>query len=113
MTSNIEAQQMNIKITETLKNGSAALKDLQKLCSVEDVEKILDEAQDGIDKQNEIDAAFASINGSEEIDEEDLWGEFVSEMENNDLDAIEKLPEVPISKLPEIPNVEADDNFEK
>lgn len=112
MTSNIETQQMNIKIAETLKTGSAALKDLQKLCSVEDVEKILDEAQEGIDKQNEIDQAFANVAGADlAIDEDDLWSEFVNDLEANDLEKLEQAPEVPNNQLPEIPATELDQNF--
>lgn len=110
MTNEIESAEMNIKITNALKDGSSALKELQKLCSLEDVEKIMDDVQEGIDYQREIDQAIAGTadNLQIELDEDELWNAFVEEEEVDINKQLEQTPEVANNQLPEIPLVEVD-----
>jgi len=40
-----------MKVLESLKAGNESLKQVHKLFSIEDIEKIMDETREGIDKQ--------------------------------------------------------------
>jgi charged multivesicular body protein 6 len=41
-----------MKVLDSLKVGNQSLKEVQKLFSLEDIEKIMDETIEGIEKQN-------------------------------------------------------------
>jgi charged multivesicular body protein 6 len=41
-----------MKVLDSLKVGNQSLKEVQKLFSLEDIEKIMDETREGIEKQN-------------------------------------------------------------
>lgn len=87
---------------EGLKAGNESLKQLQKMMSLEDVEKIMEETQEAIEYQNEIDALISGANLTQE-DEDAIMAE---------LDEITKvdLPEVPTEKIPDaVPETEAED----
>jgi len=47
----LEFTQVEMRVLESLKVGNESLKEVQKLFSIEDVEKIMDEAREGIEKQ--------------------------------------------------------------
>lgn len=51
MTADIEFTQVEIKVLDGLKAGNAALKKLHEIISVDEVERIMDETRDGIEKQ--------------------------------------------------------------
>ena len=40
-----------LKVLDSLKTGNESLKEVHKLFSIEDIEKIMDETREGIDKQ--------------------------------------------------------------
>ncbi|XP_076640711.1 vacuolar protein sorting 20 [Halictus rubicundus] len=97
MTHDIEFAQVEMKVVDGLKVGNVALKKLQELVSIEEIEKIMDETKDGIDKQRELDEIL--LGGLTEEDEGEVEAE---------LDALlaaeveEKTPEVPADiTLPE------------
>lgn len=51
MTSDIEFKQVEMNVLDGLKAGNAALKKLHQLISVDEIERIMDETKDGIEKQ--------------------------------------------------------------
>jgi len=89
----LEFAQIESKVVEGLKAGNESLKQLQKMMSLEDVEKIMEETQEAVEYQNEIDALISGANLTEE-DEDAIMAE---------LDEITKvdLPEVPSERIPE------------
>ncbi|XP_003699565.1 vacuolar protein sorting 20 [Megachile rotundata] len=99
MVHDIEFAQVELKVIDGLKVGNAALKKLQDLLSIDEIEKVMDETREGIEKQKEIDEVLAG-----ELTEEDE-GEVEAE-----LDALlaaevkEKAPEIPQDViLPDVP----------
>lgn len=50
----LEFAQVEIKVIDGLKVGNTALKKLHDVLSIEDIEKVMDETQEGVEKQNEI-----------------------------------------------------------
>ncbi|GAM20782.1 hypothetical protein SAMD00019534_039570 [Acytostelium subglobosum LB1] len=88
MISKIEQAEFQAKIFESLQKGNAALKQLQKELSLEDVENIMAETEEAIEYQNEISKAMSGQFSSEEEDE--LLAE-LEEIEKQQL----QYPEVP------------------
>jgi charged multivesicular body protein 6 len=79
-----------------LKTGSAALKKVHDILSIDEIEKIMDESREGIEKQREIDELISG-----ELTEEDE--EAVEAELEAILDVEDQLPDVPADKLPEVP----------
>lgn len=105
MTHDIEFAQIEIQVVDGLKRGNEALKKLNDALNIEDVERILDETREGIEKQQEIDSLLSGVLTSE--DEDAVLSE---------LDSLiaESLPEVPSGdrmedNLPELPEVPSED----
>jgi len=82
----LEFTQVEMRVLESLKVGNESLKEVQKLFSIEDVEKIMDEAREGIEKQREIDDLLAGALTDE--DNEAVEKEFEEILQLS-------LPEVP------------------
>lgn len=86
--------------------GNEALKKVNELISIEDVEKILDETRESIEKQREIDEMLQGVLTNE--DEEDVEKEFEKMMADSLAPQVE--PRVPIAEpeefvsLPEVPS---------
>lgn len=103
MVHDLEFAQIEMQIVDGLKNGNIALKKMHELLSIEDIEKILDETREGIDKQNEIDEL---LSGNLTQDDEDAV--------LNELEAIiaESMPTIPDKEIkeeiafPEVPKEE-------
>lgn len=51
LTHDLEFTQVEMKVLEGLKAGNIALKQLHQLISIDEVEKIMDETREGIEKQ--------------------------------------------------------------
>lgn len=51
LTHDLEFTQVEMKVLQSLKAGNAALKQLHQLISIDEVEKIMDETREGIEKQ--------------------------------------------------------------
>lgn len=99
MVHDIEFAQVELRVIDGLKVGNAALKKLQDLLSIDEIEKVMDDTKEAVEKQKEIDEVLAG-----ELTEEDE-GEVEAE-----LDALlaaevkEKAPEVPQDViLPDVP----------
>lgn len=78
-----------------MKIGNAALKKVHDVLSIDEIEKILDESKESIDKQREIDELISG-----QLTEED--DEAVEAELEAILDVKDQLPEVPEEELPEI-----------
>lgn len=91
LVGSLEFAQIEAKVVEGLKAGNESLKQLHRLTSLEDVERIMDETREAVEYQNEIDALISGELTDQ--DEDDIAKE---------LDEITQLemPEVPADKLP-------------
>ena len=79
-----------------LRTGNEALKKVNEILNIDEIEKILDETREGIDKQREIDDLISGQLTQE--DEDDVEAELEAI-----LDVEDQLPDVPADKLPEVP----------
>lgn len=79
-----------------MKIGNDALKKVHDILNIDEIEKILDETREGIEKQQEIDDLISG-----QLSEED--NEAVEAELEAFLDVEDQLPDVPADKLPEVP----------
>nr|CAH0108288.1 unnamed protein product [Daphnia galeata] len=107
----LEFAQVEMQVLNSLKAGNESLKEVHKLFSIEDIEQIMDETREGIEKQKEIDDILAGALTAEDEEAVDL--EFAEIIKQN-------LPDVPafdsnISEieLPSIPMEEPKPKKEK
>ncbi|CAK9826338.1 Charged multivesicular body protein 6 [Anthophora retusa] len=101
MVHDLEYAQVELKVIDGLKVGNAALKKLHDLLSIDEIEKVMDETREGIEKQREIDAILSGeLSDKDESDvEAELDALLAAEVE-------EKTPEVPKDiTVPEEPQV--------
>uniref|UniRef100_T1J1H5 Charged multivesicular body protein 6 n=1 Tax=Strigamia maritima TaxID=126957 RepID=T1J1H5_STRMM len=86
----LEYAQIELQMIDGLKSGNAALKKIHEVLKIEDIEKILEETQEGVEKQREIDEL---LSGALTQEDEDAVSE--------ELDQIirESLPTVPMDDL--------------
>ncbi|GLV42824.1 Vacuolar protein sorting 20 [Carabus blaptoides fortunei] len=98
MVHDIEFAQIEMQVLQGLKTGNTALKKMNDLFSIEEIERIMDETQEGVEKQQEIDAILSGALTAE--DEEAVEAE---------LEEIigQSLPNIPTVVLtePELPDV--------
>lgn len=94
MVGDLEFAQIELKVIEGLKIGNDCLKKMHEVMSIEEVERIMDETQEGIDYQRQIDELLAGSLTSE--DEEAILEELEA-ITQEDLE----LPEAPKEPLPE------------
>ncbi|KAK1135886.1 hypothetical protein K0M31_000458 [Melipona bicolor] len=99
MVHDLEFAQVELKVVDGLKVGNVALKKLNDLLSIDEIEKVMDETREGIEKQREIDAILSgelTENDENEVEAE-LDALLAAEVE-------EKVPEVPEDViLPDVP----------
>ncbi|KAI5704599.1 hypothetical protein M8J76_015799 [Diaphorina citri] len=104
----LEFAQVEKEVIKGLQVGNEALKKVNELISIEDVEKILDETRESIEKQREIDEMLQGVLTNE--DEEDVEKEYEKMMAESLIPTPE--PKVPIAEpeefasLPEVPSEE-------
>ncbi|XP_015175576.1 PREDICTED: charged multivesicular body protein 6-A [Polistes dominula] len=101
MVHDIEFAQIEIKVVDGLKEGNVALKKLHDILSIDEIEKVMDETREGVEKQRELNELLSGELTQE--DETDIEAE---------LDALlsaeikETAPEVPDEiTLPDVPTV--------
>lgn len=105
MTHDLEFAAIEVQVLNGLKTGNEALKKIHDVMSIDDIERILDETQEAVEKQREIDALLSGALSNQ--DEEDVLVE---------LDNIikESLPEMPEEELPvELPEVPSEEIGER
>ncbi|XP_026324885.1 charged multivesicular body protein 6 [Hyposmocoma kahamanoa] len=106
LTHDLEFAQIEVQVLDGLKTGNEALKKVHEILNVDEIEKILDETRESIDKQREIDELISGQLTEE--DEEAVEAEL-----EEILDIQDKLPEVPTDKLPEVQKEKAKKEKEK
>ncbi|XP_017150328.2 charged multivesicular body protein 6-A [Drosophila miranda] len=95
LAADLEFAQVEMRVLDGLKQGNAALKKVHEMLDINEVERIMDETREGIEKQQEIDAILTDALTPQ--DEEDVLAELDA------LDAEEdgvQLPEVHTEVLP-------------
>lgn len=108
LTSDLEFSQIEQKVLDGLKIGNEALKKVHEVLNIDEVERILDETKEGVEKQREIDAMINQYADSAltEDDEADVLAELDQLIGADDKSAenVEEigddLPEVPTDTLP-------------
>ncbi|KAK9512780.1 hypothetical protein O3M35_001121 [Rhynocoris fuscipes] len=98
MIHDLEFAQVEIKVVEGLKVGSEALKSLNELLNIDEIERIMDETKEGIEKQQEINYLLHGKLTEEE--EEDVEKEYEELLKLEEEKLSEKLPDVPIGEPP-------------
>ena len=114
LVQDLEFSQVEQQVLDGLKEGSAALKKANEMFSVDEVEQIMFDTQESVDKQREIDELLSGALTQE--GEDDVMAE-LDEL----LEVEQKLPDVPTTdietediRLPEVPEQEPrDKNSEK
>lgn len=107
LTHDIEFAQIEIQVLEGLKTGNVALKNINAIFSIEDVEKIMDETREGAEKQQEIDALLSgALTAEDEEAVEDELAQIIGETmpqvpEDVTVDKEPVLPDVPEAELQE------------
>lgn len=95
LTHDLEFAQIEIQVLDGLKTGNVALKKVHDILNIDEIEKIMEESREGIDKQREIDEIISGQLTEE--DEEAVEAELEAI-----LDIQDELPDVPTDNLPEI-----------
>ncbi|XP_044729955.1 charged multivesicular body protein 6-A [Chrysoperla carnea] len=100
LTHDLEFTQVEQRVIDGLKIGNEALKKAHEILNIDEIEKIMDDTREGVEKQREIDIMLSGALTSE--DEEDVENEYESMiaelMPSTPRDATEEslnLPEVP------------------
>ncbi|KAL3247521.1 hypothetical protein MRX96_056954 [Rhipicephalus microplus] len=86
----IEFAQIEIQVVEGLKVGNESLKKLHEVLSVEAIEKIMNETQEGIEKQKEIDDLLSGQLSAE--DDEAVLAELEALVSEDEARAVLDLP---------------------
>lgn len=98
LTNDLEFAQVQQQVLDGLQVGNEALKKIHEVLTIDEVERIMDETREGIEKQEEIDAILAAGVLSQE-DEDSVAAELeelvASTLPAIDEDIDDKLPEVP------------------
>ena len=99
MVHDLEFAQVETRVIDGLKLGNTALKKLQEVLSIDEIEKVMDETREGVEKQNEInDILMGTLTAEDEADAEAELDALLA------LDAKEDIPEVPEDvQLPDVP----------
>lgn len=108
MVHDLEFAQVEVKVIDGLKVGNASLKKLHDLLSIDDIEKVLDETREGIEKQQEIDEMLSGelTDNDESEAEAELDALLAADVEEKAAKVREDvtLPDVPQDvTLPEVP----------
>merc|ERR1712071_657881 len=74
MTEEIEWAQVQVDVVKQLDQGKA-LKSLHKICSLEEVERVMDETQEGMDYTNQISEALGAIGAESMFTDDELSAE--------------------------------------
>lgn len=85
----IEFAQVELEVVTGLKQGNEALKKVNAALNIEDIEKILEETREGVEKQEEINALLSGgLSEEDEAAVEDELDEIINE----------QLPNIPIEE---------------
>ncbi|XP_026473631.1 charged multivesicular body protein 6-like [Ctenocephalides felis] len=103
MAMDIEFAQVEIQVMDGLKQGNLALKKVHEVLTLDEIEQILDDTREAVDKQNEIDSLLTGVLSQEDenaVEEElNMLMELEELDENVEVDI--NLPDVPSEELPQ------------
>lgn len=104
LTSDLEFSQIEQKVLDGLKVGNEALRKVHEVLNIDEVERILDETKEGVEKQREIDAMINQYADSAltEDDEADVLAE-LDQLIGADNKSAENAEETGAIDLPEVP----------
>ncbi|XP_018019208.1 charged multivesicular body protein 6-A-like [Hyalella azteca] len=107
MIQDLEFAQIEIKVVDSLRDGNEALKEVNKLLSIDDIERILEETKEGAEKQEEISALLCGFAAATGLTEDELDAELDALLQQDSSgDKIPELPSVPEEQLPDVPQEE-------
>lgn len=95
LTHDLEFAQVEVQVLDGLRVGNEALKKVNEILNIDEIEKILDETREGIEKQKEIDELISGQLTEEDDDAVEAELEAI-------LDVGDQLPNVPTEDLPEV-----------
>lgn len=113
MVSDIEYTQIEVSVVEGLKVGTEALKQLNNLMNIEDIQQMMDDNAEAAEKQREISDILQQ--SSERYDEDDLLRELKSLQKDQQppQKEAEDTTEAKVANLPSVPNaIEIDSQME-
>lgn len=93
MTHELEFAQVQVNVVNSLKQGTDALKKMNELLKLEDIEKLMDDSREAIEYQNEVSNALSG--GLSRADEEDVEDELEELIRAEEANEISRLPNVP------------------
>merc|ERR1712179_814955 len=97
----LEFSQVEQQVLNGLKDGNSALKKANEMFSIEEIEQIMDDTAEGVEKQREIEEI---LSGQLTQDEEDDVLKELNQLEEDEsigiAEEIPELPNVPSDKLP-------------
>lgn len=106
LTADLEFSQVQQQVLDGLQVGNEALKKIHEILTIDEVERIMDETREGVEKQQEIDTLIAQ--GGLSAEDEDSVAAELEELVASTLPAIDEdvddkleLPDVPTEE-PEI-----------
>lgn len=112
LAADIEFAQVEIQVLDGLKQGNVALKKMHAILDIDEIEKIMDETREGIEKQQEIDSLLSDALTQE--DEDNVLAELDALVAEQDATSPElELPEVPKDELPEISDNRETETFKE
>lgn len=104
LTHDIEFAQVELQVVEGLKNGSEALKQVNNALNIMDIEKIMEDTREGVEKQQEIsDLLSGNLTEEDETAVEEEYAALITE----------NMPEVPSEIISEPEEYEKEGKREK
>lgn len=107
LASDIEFAQIEVQVVDGLRVGNEALKTINDMLDIDEIERIMDETKEGAEKQAEINAILSGMVSEE--DEEDILrelDELVESEEKEKAGATEHSKEDAEIVLPDVPTEE-------
>lgn len=109
MASDIEFAQVELQVIQGLKRGNEALKKVHEILTIDEIEQVMDDTRESVDKQQELDEILSGALS--EQDEDDVLAELEQlvaddeaknklPQEERDIDV--ELPDVPDDELEEV-----------
>ncbi|CAO1361216.1 unnamed protein product [Diamesa hyperborea] len=100
LTADLEFAQVQQQVIEGLKVGNEALKKVHEVLTIDEVERIMDETREGIEKQQEIDTILSGALTDQDEDEVNAELEALIDIQREPVEVIEEdisdqLPDVP------------------
>ncbi|KAK3924404.1 Charged multivesicular body protein 6 [Frankliniella fusca] len=110
LTQDLEFASIEAQVINGLKVGNEALKKANAIFSIDEIERIMDETREGVEKQQEIDEMLSGVLSDQ--DEEDVLSELdeiikeqKKETEPSPVVLDEEMDELPDEKMDDLPDV--------